>query len=151
MMTDTTGSSPSRTRRRVDVMINYLSLLLLLAGFYAMAGTGLTALFGIVGLVTLTAVIVTFYDVHIRTRIRRQTHAPADRLDERQIMVTHEALRLSYSWFTIICLVLLVIAELIRGIASHGGGVTFMPVVAGLMYLAHTLPGSILAWTEREI
>lgn len=151
MMTDTTGTIPSRTRRRMGVMINYLSLLLLLAGFYAIAGGALTAFFCVVGLVMLAVVIVTFYDVHIRTRIWRQTHAPADRLDERQIMVTHEALRLSYSWFTVICLALLVIAELIRGIAVDGGGVTFMPVVAGLIYLAHTLPGSILAWTEREI
>jgi len=26
-----------------------------------------------------------------------------------------------------------------------------MPLVASLIYLAHTLPGTVLAWTERDV
>ncbi len=76
----------------------------------------------------------------------RQPGCMADILDERQTLVTHESLRLSYSIFSVIVLCLLLYLGL-----RNSGDAMLMLTFAMLLYLAHTLPSSVLAWREREV
>jgi len=144
-------SQVSKSGRRAGVVVNYGSLLLILAALYVATGGGLNLLSGLIGGLSLAVFIISFIMVHARTRLWHMTHSRGDRLDERQMMVTHEALRFSYIYFTIAILVLLLCFELLREFLAGGFNPPLIPVFAALIYLAHTLPSSILAWTEKEI
>ncbi|MEE8405004.1 MAG: hypothetical protein V3S17_06405, partial [candidate division Zixibacteria bacterium] len=60
---------------------------------------------------------------------------------------TLESIKLSYTVFAIVCLVIIMSISLIAG--KHDSMI--MLITVSLIYLAHTLPSSILAWTEKEI
>jgi hypothetical protein len=136
-------------RRRRWVTLNYLSVVLILAWYYLLPDTIRSGPVMIaVALLLLGMAVSSFLVVHMRTGLWRIVHSRVDDLDERQVQVAHVALRRSYTAFTIICLALLVA----QGIAGHWGFVLFDVVLpAALIYVAHSLPSSILAWTEREV
>jgi uncharacterized membrane protein len=137
----------SKSTRRLLVVVNYVCVVLFLA-LYAVGkylGWGLAV---VVALAAVAAILlVSFILAHIKTRLWRLAHAKAENLDERQIQVTHESLRHSYTIFTIISLVILLIVAVVSG----GDDSMLILIFAGLLYLAHTLPSSIIAWTEREV
>jgi hypothetical protein len=141
----------SRSKRRVGVLVNYAALLLLLACFYAAEGYGLNMAIAAAGIILFVVIVVSFISVQIRTHLWHLVHAKTKDLDERQIQVTHESLMRSYGAFSVICLSILLIAELIREYSGSQIDTTMMPVIGALIYLAHTLPSSILAWTEKEV
>ena len=137
----------SIANRRIWVLINYLSVVLLMMSFYFSKAIGMAAVI-ITGLALAGLIgIISFMVVHINTGLWKLTHSKSDKLDERQILVTHEALRHSYGIFAIISLVVLLALALLEGKYD----VTLIVIFAGLLYLAHTLPSSILAWTEKEV
>ena len=82
----------SRTSRRVGVIINYFSLVLFLILFYKLKNGSWNYLIGLGEAVALVIVIVSFIQTHVKTRLWKLTHAKIDRLDEREIQVTHESL-----------------------------------------------------------
>ena len=137
----------SKSTRRLLIAINYLCVVLLLV-LYA-AGKYLGWNLPVVIALAAVAVIllVSFVLAHIKTRLWRLAHAKAESLDERQIQVTHESLRHSYSIFTVISLLTLLIIAVLSG----GDDSMLILIFAGLLYLAHTLPSSIIAWKEREV
>jgi hypothetical protein len=91
---------------------------------------------------------VSFFLVHIKTRLWSLGHAGVERLDERQIQVTHEALRHSYAVFTVICLFIM----LFNATTGYRGHYLFDAVLpVSLLYFAHTLPSSVIAWKERAV
>ncbi|MBN1213652.1 MAG: hypothetical protein JXA92_13855 [candidate division Zixibacteria bacterium] len=137
--------------RRFGVFINYVSLALLLGWFYVAEKLGMDIALLAVGLALFVVVVVSFIIVHMRTRLWYLTHSPVDNLDERQREVTLDALRFSYSYFTVILLLLFLAFELLRRYSSGFSGVSIMPVIAVMIYTAHTLPAAILAWTEKEV
>lgn len=139
--------SLSRPKRQLAVIINYGCIVLLLLFFYLgyrfdwslpiIAGLVFTALVG----------VVSFMILHLNTRLWRMVHSKADELDERQLMVTRESLRYSYGIFTVVSLVVLLLVAVLGGWRDS----LLMLIFASLLYLAHTLPASILAWREKEI
>ena len=137
----------SLANRRIWVLINHLCLALLLISFYFGKETGMTAV-AIGGLALAVIVgIISFILVHISSGLWKLTHSKTDKLDERQILITHEALRLSYGIFAITSLVVLLALALLEGKYN----ITLIVIFAALLYLAHTLPSSILAWAEKEV
>ena len=137
----------SKSTRRALVVINYLCVVLFLT-LYAVGKFVGWSLPVVISLAVVTvALLISFILAHIKTRLWRLAHAKADKLDERQIQVTHESLRHSYSIFTILSLVILLAIAVISG----GDDSMLILIFAGLLYLAHTLPSSIIAWTEREV
>ena len=137
----------SMVNRRIWVLINYLCLVLLLLSFYFSKVIGLTVVI-IAGLAFAGVIgIISFVVIHIKTGLWRLTHSKSDKLDERQILITHEALRYSYGIFAVISLAVLLMLALLEGKYNA----TMIVIFAGLLYLAHTLPSSILAWTEKEV
>ena len=133
-------------------MVNYLCLLIMNAGFYIVdMNEDATHAVDVVGIAAFIVVVITFIPLHAKTGLWKLTHAKTENLDERQVQITHVALSQAYGWFTVICLVIMIgHALLFRFLPFLGVGIT-VPLVVSLFYLAHTLPGSILAWTETEV
>jgi hypothetical protein len=90
-------------------------------------------------------VILSFIYVFGSTGIWKMGHQTMKNLDERQIQVVLNATRISYSIFVILVLII------IYGFALIEKGPIDVVFAASLLYLAHILPASILAWTERDI
>lgn len=141
------GASKSLTKRRIGVAVNYG--LLLLSLFFSIAGhsLGWTDAIKVAFWLSVTFVLVTFFPIHIKTGLWRLAHAKIGTLDEREIQQTLESLRQAYIVFTIISL-LMIITSVVLGLGSQ---TQQLVVFWLLLYLAHTLPSSILAWTITHI
>ena len=141
------GLSDTIAKRRVGVAANYALLFLTLAfsieGYWL--GWSLATKIGF--WISVALVVVTFFPVHVRTGLWRLAHAHADTLDEREIQQTLQSLRQAYVVFTITAL--LIILALV--FLDPGGQTEQLVVFWVLLYLAHTLPSSILAWTLPRV
>lgn len=137
----------SAMNRRIWVLINYICLGLLLFSFYSGELVERTTVIYAALAFALIVGLISFFLVHINTGLWKLVHSKIDKLDERQVQVTHGALRHSYSIFTILALIILLI------IALSGGydDANIIMIFASLLYLAHTFPSSVLAWTEKEV
>ena len=138
----------SKSNLRSFVILNYFSMFALIAVIYAgemyYGGTTFIAVAAI-SLMLLT--VLTFVFLHARTRLWWLTHTKIENLDERQQEITHESLRTSYSIYTVLTLGLLFVIALI----AHDYDPNLIVAFAALHYLAHTLPGAILAWRQKEV
>ena len=139
------NADSTRSTRRVLVIINNACLAAVFilwdvgvkSGWNEFIAAGAVSAFFIVAL--------TFIILHVRSGLWKLTHANVQKLDEREIHLTHEALRHSYGIFTITCLAIIyfnILADL-RSIDVVGA--------ACMLYLAHTLPGSVIAWKEKNV
>ena len=91
--------------------------------------------------------LFSFITLYIKTKIWKLVHTKIEKLDEREIQLTHESLRYSYSIFTVVSLlVLLIFALTIKDYDS-----LLMIICIGLLYLAHTLPAAIIAWKQKDV
>jgi len=137
----------SKSNRRIGVIINYACVLLSLVFFYFGKYNGWTDMMTVVTILVLVSALVSFVVLHIKTHLWRLVHTRADKLDERQIQVTHESLRYAYGIFSVISLLVLLVIALLAGENDS----MLILIFASLLYLAHTLPSSIIAWTEKEV
>ncbi len=71
------------------------------------------------------------------------THASFKKLDEREMQVVFKATSISYSLFVIVTLVIIYIFIL------SGLGQIDAVLAVSLLYIAHILPASIIAWNEK--
>jgi hypothetical protein len=137
----------SKKKRRIGVVLNIAALFLTVFLFELIRfdmGIGKIAGIVLMGL-SLVKVILSFIIVFVSTGIWKMSHQRMKALDERQIQVILNATRISYSVFVIVALIL------IYGFALIEKGPIDVVIAASLLYLAHLLPASILAWTEKEI
>ncbi|MHC4814635.1 MAG: hypothetical protein ACYTKC_01880 [Planctomycetota bacterium] len=142
----------ARAKRRGTVVINYLCLVMMNVCYYFVwAYKDMTHVVDVVGIGALVVVGITFIRAHWKTGLWRLTHAKADALDERQLQITHTALSRSYAWFAVICLVIMLTHAVVYRLVPGLDFALSVPLVVSLIYLAHTLPGSVLAWTETEV
>lgn len=139
--------SQSVSKRRVTLIANHGFLLLTLMfgvlGHYC----GWTALTVACFWGCVAIVLLTFYPLYVKTGLWRLAHTRIDRMDEREISQTLGALRQAYVLFSIIVLSLILIATVLE----FSGQSLQLVVFWVLLYLAHTLPSSILAWTEAGV
>ena len=134
------------------MVVNYLCLVMMNVCYYFVwAYKDMTHVVDVVGIGALVVVGITFIRLHRRTGLWQLTHAKADALDERQLQITHNALRRSYGWFAVICLVIMLAHAVVYRLVPGLDFALSVPLVVSLIYLAHTLPGSVLAWTEAEV
>jgi hypothetical protein len=139
----------SKLQRRIGVVVNFASLALFLVIYYSGIHLGWRPLLLATGaIVTLAIAAASFLTVHVSTGLWKLGHSHIDKLDERQIQVTHEALRHAYATFTVIALAIIGF-NAVAG--SHGHYVfdVVLPVI--LIYVAHVLPASIIAWREKVV
>lgn len=140
--------SVSAKRRRAGVVLNYLSLVLFLALFRAGLPGGWSVAKAAAIVAVLAVSVWSFVDVHVGTGLWRLAHAPHDRLDEREIQMTRDSLRYAYAVFSVVALIVMFVVA-IFGIRGFGQLGVLVPAV--LTYAAHTLPSSVIAWTEKTI
>jgi len=139
----------SRSRRRIGVVVNFASLLLFLIIYYAGMNLGWNAALLAIGVIVALAIaLVSFVVVHISTGLWELGHSHIDKLDERQRQVTHEALRHAYATFTVIALAIIGF-NAVAG--SHGHYIFDVVLPVSLIYVAHALPASIIAWREKVV
>jgi len=130
---------------RVQVILNYLSLISILVVFSEMVTQGLTKVLTASLIITTFLLVLTFVNVQSRTGLWKMTHKKVDQLDEREMQISHEALRLSYSVFSILVLFSMLSVILLSDVMAFFLN-TGMVLVVSFIYVAHTLPSSILAW-----
>lgn len=133
----------SKSNRRRLVIINYIALLLSLVFLIWGDLSEWATMPSVAALIAILVVAVTFVPVYGRTGLWKFVHTKSDRLDERELLVTYESLRHSYTIFSIVALVAIQIAALTDLINDTTGQIIFW----SLFYLAHTLPASVIAWT----
>jgi len=136
--------SKSIQYRRAGVLINLLSLILFCYLFEVSLGYSITTLIIVAKILLLIVLALSFWLTYVRTGIWKQVHLPKHKLDEREVLVIYDALRWSYSIFSIFVLCLIYIFLFL---GRNIGAVT----AAGLIYFAHIIPASILAWKEKMI
>ncbi len=136
----------SRSGRQIFVVGNYLSVILLLLLFYMGDSYGWTANIIVPGIAFLASALYTFMRLHAGTGLWKLVHSGVDKLDERQVQISHEALRYAYAIFTILSLSILLLISVMPA-----WRINLIMIFASLLYLAHTLPSSILAWREKEV
>ena len=137
----------SQSKRRALVVLNYFVMFALIAVIYTGEMYGESTFIAVAAICLTLLTVLSFVFLHVRTRLWWLTHTKVENLDERQQGITHESLRTSYGIFTVLSLALLLIIAL----AAQDYDPNLIVVFAALHYLAHTLPGSILAWREREV
>ena len=139
----------SRPTRRFWVFVNYCSLFLLLVLWNMLPWFGADDRFRLFSLVLFIPLTVfSFVIVQVRTGLWMLVHRRADDLDERELQDTLVALRYAYTIFAVICLSVLFVQAIV-----FEKEIIFvdMLLVSSLIYFAHSLPASILAWTKREV
>ena len=125
--------------RRTGVLINYIALVMALILFeLTKYGIGIPhwAGFSLIG-VFLLILIISFVSVYVKSGLWRLTHKKTENLDEREIQVVTHAIRISYT--------------MVYLFAIFGLGTIDVVIAATLVYLAHIIPTSIVAWTEKEV
>lgn len=132
-----------RKPNRWSLVLNYCSLIAVLAVFYTGKILGWNLLFFLAGFVALALFVFTFWRAFLRTRFWKMVHTSSQNLDERELQVVLKALRNSYSIFTITCLIV------IYAFAVTGLQPVDVIMAGALLYLAHTLPAAVVGWNER--
>ncbi|MCK5051155.1 MAG: hypothetical protein KAS53_05420 [Candidatus Cloacimonetes bacterium] len=127
------------------VVINYVSLIFMLVIFYAIQWLGLNKLFILVEIMLLLILITSFNSAFKKTGLWKLVHKPQKHLDERELQIIHKAIRHSYGIFVILCLVLIMLFAVAEGKPID------MVLASSLIYLAHTLPAAVIAFSEEEI
>ncbi|MCP4600908.1 MAG: hypothetical protein GY847_10330 [Proteobacteria bacterium] len=146
------GNNGVKGNRRALMVMNYLCLLIMNVCFYFISEySDMTHAVDAVGLSALAIVVLTFRKVHWKTGLWKLTHAKTDTLDERQVQLAHVALGRSYAWFSVICLAIMLVHAAVFRLVPGVNFIITIPLASSLIYLAHTLPGSILAWSETEV
>jgi len=130
--------------RRTGVIINYICLILICLFYELGVINEFTTPIIIAGIGLFIIFLISFFFTYIRTKIWKQVHLPLKKLDEREVMVVYNALRWSYSLFAIFIIGIIYIFMLSE---RYIGAIT----AAGIIYFAHILPASILAWSEKEV
>ena len=134
-----------KKRNIYAVVINYVSLVLMLMIFYAVQLLGMNNIFIIVEVIPLVAIIISFNFAFKKSGLWKLVHRSQNKLDERELQIVHKAIRYSYSIFVIISLVLIYLFAVAEGKPID------VLLAASLIYLAHTLPAAVIAFSGEEI
>lgn len=135
----------TREQNRFWIAINYTSLIAALIVFYTGKHLQWPVSLMILVLGAVAAFGYSFIRAFMRTGFWKMVHTAGRDLDEREMHVVLTALRYSYSAFTVLCLIL------IYAFAIAESRPMDVILAGGLLYLAHTLPATIIGWTEQVI
>ena len=134
-----------KKQNRMWIALNYLSLIAVLVFFYTGKYFHWPLFLAIFTIVSLGIFFISFLKAFIKTNFWKMVHTSNKNLDERETQIVLNALKYSYSIFTVICLIIIYFFA----VAKPG----FIDVIlaGGLLYLAHTLPPAIVGWNEKYI
>ncbi len=141
------ASESSQPSRRIGVLVNYAAVVLVAVLFYLGKYHGWSKLLSIGLGACIALVVVGFLRLHAKTHMWNFTHAKMEKLDERELQLILGSLRHAYEIFTVTCILLVLTLSLLAG--PHDS--MLMLICVALIYLAHTLPSSVIAWTSRRL
>lgn len=145
---------PQKTMRTmIGLNYGFLAMLVLLGAIIVEDGFRfISASFTVMALAGL---ILTFYKYQVKPGLWSFSHKASDQLDERELMITHQSLSISYSFFTVLALAVMLLLAIAHDPRFSKVLYTIKKLdiilVAVLLYIAHTLPGAITGWREKEI
>ena len=132
----------SKTNRRLGIILNFLCLILIVLIYELVKSGILIQKYLLFEIAPVTLLIITDIILFGKTKLWKFTHKPYDKLDEREMQLSNQSLRFSYSFFIILSLGLLYTYNL-WGIKIN------VLLIASLLYMAHTLPAYFISWTEK--
>ena len=133
-------SSKTKVNNRIGVIINYSSLILAVSLFEYYRYVEMWNYVSITAVsAALFVFIISFYLAYGRTGAWKQVHIPFAKLDEREAGIIYEALRISYSVFAIVALLIMLISAVLTMSVS-------IIIFAAMLLIAHILPASIIVW-----
>jgi hypothetical protein len=130
-------------KRKIAVVANFLSVILILIIFYGVRYFGIPKMYLLLEIFPFFSLIINFKIAFGKSNLWKITHTSFNKLDEREMQLVYKATTDSYSIFTILCLVLVYTFSLL------GLALIDVIVAACLLYIAHILPASIIAWNEK--
>ncbi len=139
------SEKPDRKKRRILVVVNYASLYFWLISVHLGISKDWNIVYFTPMIVFFVAIFASYVPLYHQTPFWKLTHSKVHMLDERELMITHEATRRSYTIFTIVCLVIIYI-----NVVAEKSSISAITAIC-ILYLAHTLPAAMLSWTEEEI
>ena len=129
----------SNTNRKIGVVINLTSLLvLIIISEYTFKYDRNTVLL-FIGLAALILILISFIFTYWKTKLWHFVHKPIRKLDERELQITGNLLRIAYAIFTVIALSILLLSSLMEMQVS-------IVTVSALIYFSHILPATVIAW-----
>ena len=135
--------SASKINHKGSIFIHYLCLVIILIIFYSVKSMGLPKLYLLLEIIPIIGLVMSFRKAFGISNLWKLTHTSYKKLDEREMQLVFKATTYSYSIFTIICLVIIYTFNLI------GLAIIDVIMAACLLYIAHILPASIIAWNEK--
>jgi glucan phosphoethanolaminetransferase (alkaline phosphatase superfamily) len=135
----------SQKTRKNWIVTHYSFVILILASYYLSKQLQQPLLFFIIGSLAFILAATTFYFSFGKTGLWNMVHSKNHRLDERQTLVVLNAMKYSYSIFSIGIIAIMYIFSLF-----FSGQISPL-LIASLLYLAHTLPAAYLGWTEQYL
>jgi len=129
--------------RRNGVILTLISLCAMVGIFECCKINRKMNIFITTEIIAFIIFLTSFSLTYLKTGLWRFTHKSLKKLDEREIALTSKSLRYAYIIFTVIVLVLLL------SLAISSAKIDIVLVVS-LILLAHLLPASVIAWTEKE-
>lgn len=131
--------------RKINILLNYLFLILILVSIEYIVDSGITLWLAIMILTIIVLFIISFIRCYGKTGVWKIVHKSSEQLDEREYAIILKAVKTSYAIFTITILIIIYIQFLFNYVifnALNG---------AALIYIAHILPCSIVAWKLKQI
>jgi len=134
----------SKSKRRIGIIINFICLISIVFIYELIKSGIIIQKYLLLEIAPAALLIITDIKLFWKTKLWKFTHKPYDKLDEREMQLSNQSLRFSYSFFTILSLALLYTYNL-WGIKIN------LLLIGSLLYMAHTLPAYFLSWTEKPI
>lgn len=132
----------SKTGKRIWILLSLLSLSGLAFIFEYTKTVGWTTAFTLVEFILIAILLLSFVMGYVVTGLWVFSHRPLKQLDERELMIISQSLRIAYAIFTVLVLCFLMFVALTERSIS-------MVSVASLIIFAHLLPASIMGWAGR--
>ena len=133
----------SISKRRLGVVVTFLSLCSMVLIFEYCKIEKRDSAFIAIEIIPLIIFFVSFRLTFIKTGLWKFTHKPLKKLDEREIALTSKSLRYAYGIFTVFTLFLLLSFSILCKPMS-------IVLVVSLILVAHLIPASVIAWTEKR-
>ncbi len=134
----------SKQKSQIGVILNYLALILFLILFQVGKSIGWNIKIVVGEIAILLLIIFVFIKLYYKNNLWNLVHSSYEKLNEKEADIINISLRNSYKLFSIISLVILFLYALVEKKIG-------MELVVGLIYFAHTLPASIIAWNDWEV
>ena len=132
----------SKKRIRIGVVINYFGLTGSVVIWELCSNSHWNNTMIIAGIISFILLLSSLVPTYFTTRIWQFNHIPVSKLDERELQITSFALRYAYGIFTVIAVITFYLYSLT--------GLQVSVILAGgMLYFAHILPASIIAWNGK--